>query len=311
MSIYPDASYISNAKALARLFPSLKKYSRRKRLSPQEKAAISRAFNVWEITQLPNEARPEQYRNYTYPANRKRSDKSYVKAAERLADFAPALKKYKGRKRLSPAEKAAIAYKEKRLRHVSDLTPLPEKTLEAIDSVAKRQGGKKARVSFPIPGVRAIKLRNIETPETPGVASRRIEATNYGMSVTVRYNSGVKRRYKFVYTGADRDAMIAAAERLFAEGARQVTVWLNHGRASESQPDALRFAAMIGDEFALSEIRAGSPSLAMTILSGGYAVIPDATTPEEGAPEPKERPEKLEAVPWIYGVMGIFETRPK
>src|SRR5690606_39614232 len=106
----PAESYLRDAKALKRLFPSLKKYDRRKTLKPAEKAAIARARNVFEITQLPNDQRPERYQHYTFPADRKRSDASYIKAARRLADVAPSLAKYRGRKELKPSEKAAIAY---------------------------------------------------------------------------------------------------------------------------------------------------------------------------------------------------------
>ena len=312
----PAESYLRDAKALKRLFPSLAKYGRRKTLRPAEKAAIARARNVFEITQLPNADRPERYQNYTFPAHRKRSDASYIKAAKRMADVAPAMAKYRGRKELKPSEKAAIAYKEKRLRRVTSLEPISEKTANKLERTAKRIAGKKARVTFPIPGVRAIKLRNIETPDTPGVAARKITATDYGMSVNVRYQSGVKRFYKFVYTGADRDAMIAAADELFAEGARQVTVWLNHGRASESQPNTERFAAMIGDEDATAQIEKASPLLASRITSGGYAFTLDAkeelkAKSRKRTKRGRETQEDTESANWIYGVVGIFETRPK
>lgn len=324
----PAESYIRDAKALARLFPSLAKYKRRKTLRPAEKSAIARARNVFEITQLPNADRPEKYQHYTFPADRKRSDASYIKAARRMADVAPAMAKYKGRKQLTPSEKAAIAYKEKRLRRVTSLEPISEKTANKLERTAKRIAGKKARVTFPIPGVRAIKLRNVETGETPGVKTRKIAATDYGMSVTVRYQSGVKRFYKFVYTGANRAALIAAADTLFAEGARQVTVWLNHGRASESQPNTERFAAMIGDDDAIEQIEKASPLLASRITSGGYAMALNAKDElrdaEDAINELTSRSEKrkkkkqieelrdaTESANWVYGVVGIFETRPK
>jgi len=336
----PTESYLRDAKALARLFPSLAKYKRRKTLRPAEKSAIARARNVFEITQLPNDQRPEKYQHYTFPADRKRSDASYIKAARRMADVAPAMAKYKGRKQLTPSEKAAIAYKEKRLRHASALEPVTEKTAKKLERTAKRIAGKKARVIFPIPGIRAIKLRNIE--EASGLydefdksgklirkaflKSRKVTATDYGMSVRVQYLSGVKRFYKFVYTGADREAMIAAADELFAEGARQVTVWLNHGRASESQPNTERFAAMIGDEDATAQIEKASPLLASRIKSGGYAMLLDAKeelreseeainelTSRAAKKKKRERIEELrvatENANWIYGVVGIFETR--
>jgi len=265
---------------------------------------------------LPNDQRPERYQHYTFPADRKRSDASYIKAARRLADVAPSLAKYRGRKELKPSEKAAIAYKEKRLRRVTALEPISEKTAAKLTRTAKRIGGAKARVTFPIPGVRAIKLRNIETPDTPGVKSRKIAATDYGMSVNVRYQSGVKRFYKFVYTGADRAALIAAADTLFAEGARQVTVWLNHGRASESQPNTERFAAMIGDDDAIEQIEKASPLLASRITSGGYAFTLDKNDElkaktRKRTKRGRETQEDTETANWIYGVVGIFETRPK
>lgn len=81
-------------------------------------------------------------------SRQKRPTDSYILAAKRLAIFAPSLRRYKNRKKLKPAEKSAIARKEKILRFTDHLKPLTKKQARALK-------GK----TF-APGVQAIQLRN-------------------------------------------------------------------------------------------------------------------------------------------------------
>lgn len=78
----------------------------------------------------------------------KRDVASYIQSAERLAVFAPSLKKYKRRKRLNRWEKGAISRKERVLRYAHNLHP-----------VSKKQALKLKDKLF-APGVQAIELRN-------------------------------------------------------------------------------------------------------------------------------------------------------
>ena len=299
---YSVKSYVADAKALSRLFPSLKKYSRRKTLKPQEKAAITRARNIFETVgdpraPTPKRSRPEEYRDYIYPVNRKKKDSAYLKEAKKLAGIGfENFSKYKGRKTLKPSEKAAITRAKKKSRFLSDLYRLPKQEAKKL----------KKEIRFPIPGLNAIKLRNIEVPTKQNRIKRNIKVTDYGLAISVLFPSGLKRFYKFVYTGADMDAMIDAAADLFGEGAKQVNVWLNHGFSSEGHTELDRFAAMLGDEDALREVSAETGIQAESIKSGGYAVI---LTEDDFDKE--DVSEKIAQASWIYGVIGLFETRSK
>ena len=125
--------YISTARALSQKrpdgtpgpFPSLKKYSRRKKhISPAEKSAITRAFNLWEITTLPTDQKVEalrrafpksklslrQLEDWQPPGRRKRTTKSYIQSAERLAPYfkLSSLPKKSRKKTLSAGEKSEV-----------------------------------------------------------------------------------------------------------------------------------------------------------------------------------------------------------
>lgn len=308
----PVESYLRDAKALARKFPSLKKYRRRKTLKPAEKAAIARARNIFEIVQLPNKDRPEHLREYTFPADRKRSTRSYLNAAKRMERIAPdSMKKYRGRKQLKPGEKAYIRKLEKRTRFTAELEPISEPLKKSLDKVAKRvSGAKKARVSFPIPGVRAIKLKNIENADTPNVRKRTIRATDYGMSVTVDYETGYRRFYKFVYTGTDFEAMREAAEDLFREGARTVYFWINHGRSSAGYRDIESFEAAIGDDEAREGMSGQAIAQIDTDISVKLLQAQNARSEFEQGKITKEDLALIEnQMVWIYGVIGFFQIK--
>lgn len=291
-------SYVADAKALSRLFPSLKKYARRKTLKPQEKAAISRARNIFNIVEtLPNDQRPEKLREYTYPARRKKKDQAYIREAKKLAELGfDNFDKYKGRKKLKASEKAAITRARKKSRFLSDLYPLPKKEAKKL----------KQNIRFPVPGLNAIKLRNIETPTRANGIKRKIRVTDYGLGISILFPSGLKRFYKFVFTGPDIDLMIEAAADLFSEGAKQVNVWINHGFSSEGHTELDRFAAMLGDEQALREVSAQTNVPMNLIASGGYSVLI-----KEDDYESDDFKTKLAEAVWIYGVIGVFETREK
>jgi hypothetical protein len=96
-------------------------------------------------------------------------------AAKRLAQFAPALKKYRRRKRFTPHEKAAIAHKEKLLRYTDHLIPLTKKQYRELKDQAfiptryfterQREKFRTGEKKEPVPyknnqGIFAIQLRN-------------------------------------------------------------------------------------------------------------------------------------------------------
>lgn len=81
-------------------------------------------------------------------SRRKRPTDEYLQAAKRLAQIIPSLKKYKKRKTLKPAEKSAIARREKQLRYADHLIPLSPKQYESLKHQAIA------------PGIHALQLRN-------------------------------------------------------------------------------------------------------------------------------------------------------
>lgn len=321
-------SYLHKAEALARLFPSLKKYRRRKTLKGAEKAAIARAHAIFEITRLPNVQRPEKYQHYTFPANRKRSIKTYLSSAKELEYFDKTLRRFRGRKRLKPGEKGRIAYLEKRLRNIGPsmeaMTPAEMRKLRRISP----------HIGFPIKGIGALKMRHVPNHQTKDVIAYKREITSDGMKISLGYRNGEKRVFLFIHTGADIDRIRAAADYLtardgddavdpdylpFGVAARQLFIWTNHGRTADGQPTTPRLLAQLGDESALQDLAETSASLAADIVSGGFALVfgdPDGLA-SEAIKKERDRQnyrtaKSLRAAmegTFILGVIGIF-VRP-
>jgi hypothetical protein len=81
-------------------------------------------------------------------SKQKRTAQSYLASAAKLRPFAPALKKYRRRKTLSPQEKGAISRKEKLLQfHTQHLIPVSKKLARELKN------------QLFAPGVRAVELR--------------------------------------------------------------------------------------------------------------------------------------------------------
>ena len=296
---YSIESYIADAKALSRLFPSLKKYKRRKTLKPQEKAAITRARNVFEAvgegpSATPRKTRPPRLREYVYPANRKKKDTTYAKEARKLAALGfGSMDKYKGRKRFNASEKAAITRARKKSRYITD-------------EYVRLKKKPKFDIRFKIPGLNAIKLRNVEVPTKDNKIKRKIEFTDYGLAISIKFPNGLKRFYKFVYTGSNIDALIDTGTDLLEEGAKVIAVWLNHGVTDQSFSTIQNFAASLGEVEAVREVSERVGIAPNRIVSGGYAVAY-----EEAEQRKDDGKVELAEVPWIYGVVGTFETRSR
>lgn len=163
-----------------------------------------------------------------------RSNASYIRAAKKLAEFAPSLQKYAKRRtiggKLTAAEKAAIARKEKALRHTENLHKLTPKQFK----LAKKLGiaGR---------GISALRLRNT----APG---SKIRITKEG--VTVGSNG---RRVRYVLAEANLGAIGDAAAAVFARetATNRVTVWLwtSAGRASRGYRSENLFMQDMAESF--------------------------------------------------------------
>lgn len=111
-----------------------------------------------------------------------RTIESYLNAARDLSKIVPKLAKYRKRKTLKPAEKAAISRREKQLKGVTHLHP-----------VTKQQARKLKKKLF-LPGVRAIRLRGV-----PPNAKLKISKKG---DVEIIYNN-----MRWIYWALDRDTV--------------------------------------------------------------------------------------------------------
>lgn len=81
----------------------------------------------------------------------KRSTEDYLASAKKLSVLVPGLKKYRRRKTLKPAQKGAIARRERQLKNIPYLFP-----------VTKKQKRKLGKGKMFLPGVQAIQLRGVQ-----------------------------------------------------------------------------------------------------------------------------------------------------
>ena len=155
-----------------------------------------------------------------------RTVNSYIKSVERLAKFAPSLRKYKRRKRLNRWEKGAIARKEKVIGSTENLFALSKRQTKALS--------KESRSAIVGKGVRAVRLRN-----TSSEAKVRIREGFITTEETVKDKKKAKRKrrkIRYVPVPADLGALIKAGLDIFdrAESRGKIVtvwLWLDTGRA--------------------------------------------------------------------------------
>jgi len=174
--------------------------------------------------------------------------KSYVDSARELAQFVPSLRKYRNRKTLKPSEKSAITRKEKLLKGVTNLFPL-----------TKKQSRKFKGKTF-APGIRAIRLRNVE-PEDKVIIHNNGDITiKEGKNIwlywpldreTVRSRKGMKEagtlafEKKFPIEIA-ADLAKKAFDKLEVQG---VSLWTNAGRSDETFRDLKAFLLWVTEKW--------------------------------------------------------------
>ena len=328
----PNEYYRNAARALAKKFPSAKKYRRRKKFRPAEKAAIARLINIVEAVgwnyEIPNEQRPDHLKFYVYPAERLpgykrrasptrpldapgdhgRSDDSLIRRARELVegfpdDFARIARKKTNEERgrplheriLTDAERKLIIRREKRMRYANNLQTLNQAQIETLKS-QKRWNNLKFS-----DGANFIKLRRVE-------ADAQLIVTREGMTTRAYYPKPKNiRLYRMIAVNrrgaAQFKAIMAAAQKLAAEGAKQFYVWTNHGLTSIGARDPLELAAMLGDEAAMSQVAEESgEDRVIQIESDGFRLAFQAA-------KKKRRRDKLSNVVWIKGVAGLYERK--
>jgi hypothetical protein len=183
---------------------------------------------------------------------------SYSSSAKALSQWAPSLKKYAHRKRLTRWEKAAISRKEKILRHTENLHPLTKQQARA----AKRAG-------IPIvgKGIRAVRLRNTASGAKIRIKDGKLVVGSNG------------RAWNYVPVDPPNEENLAAAADDVMENEPydeeteyiQVNLWTTSGRANAGYASAELFEEDISK--ALSKYKDNPENF---ILGIAWARIPIA-----------------------------------
>lgn len=219
MASKKDEKYLIEARRLAARFPKLKRFRRRKRLNGRERQEIGTARYYADIADLSKDQRPERLRNYKVPARRFKSEKEYAFEARSLARVNENFEKYKGLKKFTPAQKAAITRAYRPLIYSSEKI-----------KITRAQANKLPDEMFPM-NKRGQAVRSTRLVRLANTSSdRKIISVSKNGSMIVRSGG---RRWKYVYTGADVAAIANAADKAFQEGAQRIYFWTSMGRTSE------------------------------------------------------------------------------
>ena len=152
---------------------------------------------------------------------------SYLKAVDKLAAFAPSLRKYKRRKKLNRWEKAAITRKEKIIGSTENLF--------AVSARQRKAMSKETRSAIIGKGVRAVRLRNTSSKATLRIT--RGEITTEERIKTKKKGKRRVRKIRYISVRPDLDVLIEKAIELFDRAERRsqimtVWFWLDTGRAA-------------------------------------------------------------------------------
>lgn len=172
----------------------------------------------------------------------KRSDADYLQSAKTLSTVAPALKKYKRRKKLTRWEKGAITRKEKAVKYADNLIPVADKNK------------KKFKKFFYAPGVQAIQMRNTGRNVTIQAFQDDILVTSNGRtwlywSLDNVRPAGMTKAAETVFgvRGAfPLEQILELASRAFSKPQTlAVGLWTAQGRVGEPFPSMRQFLEWI------------------------------------------------------------------
>ena len=240
------AEYVTRARQLARRFPALKKYTKRRTLKSYEAGHITRLSNVAKLVEDTNiRQRRELFEDgeiqewmvsYTFPGDRIKSDKAYKDILRDRLEFATpetakTIKKIiRQRTKLKPWQKGYASKIKKALSFVEDQTIIPV-TKEQADKLPKDiVRGYGADHKGTGQGVYAIKLLN-QSRKT----IKDIQIIDGDMIVREFHYIYVYRHIPISYIDdgfdAVTDAFSQAAQAAFDNGAKAVWFWTNNGMA--------------------------------------------------------------------------------
>lgn len=164
-------------------------------------------------------------------SRRKRPTSEYLEAAKRLAMFAPGLKKYRRRKKLSPSEKGAIARKERVLRYTDHLIPVTKKMARELKG------------QLFAPGVQAIQLRNTSPHAKIRRVKKDIIVTSNGRTFLYwrlldlkpkSLKKAAKEAFENIRGAFPVEQIAELAQRAFKSiKTKQVFLWAESGRVGE------------------------------------------------------------------------------
>lgn len=217
----PASFYIALAERLARTSKVFEKYTSqeaRDRLTPAQKSAIAKQAYAKGF------AKPLQ----------KRSDRSYVESARKIAHLVPSMKKYAKQHlktaRLTPSQKAAIAHKENLLRYAHHLIPVKGKTARELKD------------ELFAPGINAIQLDHTNDTAKLIRVRKGLMLTNNGEQwLYWRLNAaprnmkrGAEKAFGDLRAAFPMERIAALVKKAFDHSrASQVHMWTTQGRVGE------------------------------------------------------------------------------
>jgi hypothetical protein len=179
----------------------------------------------------------------------KRSTEDYLASAKRLSPLVPGLRKYRRRKTLKPAQKGAIARRERQLKNIPYLFPVTKKQ--------KKQLGKGKMF---LPGVRAIQLRGVQEDAKIKIGKLGDIFITYKERhwiywsldrETVRSRKGMRKSGEAAFSKMFPIEKISemAAEAFARSDVKEVRLWAHAGIVGDSFEDLPAFIRWVNEKW--------------------------------------------------------------
>lgn len=217
----PASFYIALAQRLARISKPFEKYTSQEagnRLTPAQKSAIAKQAYAHGF------AKPLQ----------RRSDRSYVESARKMANIVPSMKKYAKqhlkKAKLTASQKSAIAHKENLLRYSHHLIPVKGKT------------AKQLKDELFAPGINAIQLDHTNDSAKLIRVRKGLMLTNNGEqwlywrldAASRSIKRGAEKAFGDLRSAFPMERIAALVKKAFDHSrASQVHMWTTQGRVGE------------------------------------------------------------------------------
>lgn len=188
-----------------------------------------------------------------------RDTPDYLKSARELAKFSPQLKKYARRKTLKPAEKSAIARKERLLKFTEALIPLtPRQAAKLKPHLYQPETTTKSGKIVRHKGFTAIQLRNTDSHAIIRSVSRNMLVTSNGRTwvywalddVSPKEIRDAGQEALENPEAYDIEKVMELAERAFeTPETKAIALWAEVGRVGETFADFGAFARWVSQSY--------------------------------------------------------------